>query len=134
MFEGTNANEHRHTHRLPDHITSAAQEVSIIAADADHFNEAVAAIEDIRDMFGLEFPSGSLKSADHNLFEGELGLTFGTRYFTPSHICKNDTGEKLPAEIDPLGILTKAARGKGKFLLENMVLYHQHKAAHSATK
>lgn len=108
--------------------------MSIIAADANQFNEAVAAMEDIRDMFGLEFASGALKSVDQNMFEGELGLTFGTRYFTPSHICKNDTGEKLPAEIDPLGILTKAARGKGKFLLENMVLYHQHKAAHSATK
>lgn len=106
---------------------AVSQEVSIIAADAAQFNDAIVAIEEIHSMFSLEFASGEMRAVDHDSFEGELGLSFGTRYFTPSHVCKNESGEKLSTAIDPLGLLSKAVGGRGKHLQDNMVLYHQHK-------
>lgn len=108
--------------------------MSIIAADGGQFNDAIVAIEDIHSLFGLEFANGALKAIDHDSFEGELGLTFGTRYFTPSHVCKNERPEKLSAAIDPLGILLKAVGGRGKHLHDNKVLYHQHKVNYSSVK
>lgn len=113
---------------------AAIQEVSIIGADPDQFNDAIVAIEDIHGLFGMEFASGALKASDHESFDGELGLTFGTRYFTPSHVCKDEMPEKLSTAIDPLGILMKAAGGRGKHLHDNKVMYHQHKVKYSSAK
>lgn len=106
---------------------SAIQEVSIIAADDEQFSGEIAAMEEIHAMFSLEFPDGALKRTKRDTFEGHQGLTFGTRYFTPSHVCKGETSEILPKTLDPLGILTKAVGGRGKHLHDNMVRYHQYK-------
>lgn len=113
---------------------TATQEVSLIAADPETFNDAIVAIDEIQSMFGLEFASGALRAARNDSFEGELALTFGTRYFTPSHICKNETPEKMSSLVDPLGILVKAVGGRGKHLPDNMVLYHEHKEQAAPSK
>lgn len=120
--------------RVPTQAISATQEVSIIDVEDGKFSDATAAIEDIHTMFELEFASGALRATEYDTYEGESGLTFGTRYFTPSHVCRNDIGERLPLNIDPLGILTKAVGSRGKYLPENMVMYHQHKTTSSTTK
>lgn len=113
---------------------SAIQEVSIIAADDTQFDDAIAAIEEIHAMFSLEFPNGALKHTKRDSFEGQEGLTFGTRYFTPSHVCKGETTENLSKTIDPFGLLTKAVGTKGKHLHDNTVRYHQHNITTEKTK
>lgn len=121
-------------HRIPDPAVSASQDVSIIAADQKQFSDALAAIDEIYTKFGLEYASGALKRNGYESFEGEPGITFGTRYFTPSHVCKNNVSEKLSVAIDPYGILTKAVGGRGKHLQDNMVLYHEHKPEYTPSK
>ncbi|EIM79203.1 uncharacterized protein STEHIDRAFT_163870 [Stereum hirsutum FP-91666 SS1] len=117
----------RTQNQIPEVAMSAMQEISIIAADDETLCNVITAIEDIHALFGLEFPSGALKHTKRESFEGQQGLTFGTRYFTPSHVCKGETSENLPKAIDPFGLLTKAVGGRGKHLQDNMVRYHQHK-------
>lgn len=75
-----------------------------------------------------------LNNAERHAFEGQQGLTFGTRYFTPSHVCKGETSEDLPKSIDPFGLLTKAVGGRGKHLHDNKVRYHQHKITAARSK
>lgn len=98
-------------------------------ADDQQFNDTVAAIQDIHNMFSLEFASGALKGIELESYEGETVLTFGTRYFTPTHVCKSETSERLPKTVDPLGFLAKAVGGGGKYLQDNMVKYHQHRSS-----
>lgn len=120
--------------RIPEPVMAASQEVSIIGADVAKFTECITAVDEIHSKFSLEFASGALKSTNQDSFEGEAGLTFGTRYFTPSHVCKNETAENLTTEVDPHGILLKAVGGRGKHLQDNMVLYHQYRAEDVPTK
>lgn len=103
-------------------------------ADEDQFNNIVAAIEDIHTMFSHEFLSGALKRIEPESYEGETVLTFGTRYFTPTHICKSETSEKLLHTVDPLGILARAVEGRGKYLHNNMVRHHQYTTTNGSRK
>lgn len=85
------------------------------------------AVQEIHSLFAINFAEGALVDMEQNVFEGELALTFGTRFFTPTHVCKNETAEPLGRSIDPFGLLLKAVGNRGKHLHENKVLYYEHK-------
>ena len=78
-------------------------------------------------MFSGHFPEKAMLDLDREMLEGETTLTFGTRYFTPAHVCKNETANQLGQDIDPLGLLSKAIGTRGKHLDDNRVLYHEYK-------
>ena len=78
-------------------------------------------------MFGAHFSENALVELDREVLEGEAALTFGTRYFTPAHVCRNETSIQLGPTIDPLGLLAKAIGTRGKHLDDNRILYHEYK-------
>ena len=83
--------------RIPESVIAAAQEVSLIGADPFEFEESVLAVQEIHAKFGSYFHERALIDLDQDLFEGELGLTFATRFFTPAHVCQAEQGEDLGA-------------------------------------
>ena len=85
-------------------------------------------------MFGAQFSENALLELDKELVEGETALTFGTRYFTPAHVCRNETSIGLGRIIDPLGLLEKAIGARGKHLNDNQVLYYERKDSKARSK
>ena len=114
-------------YRIPKPARSASQDVTIIAADAFDFNEAIIAVREIHGIFGLHLPDKTLIDLEQDVLEGDLGLTFGTRYFTPSTVSTASTSQPLSVTIDPFGHLAKAVGNRGKHLEDNQVLYYKYK-------
>lgn len=97
--------------------------MTLIGADRGLFNDIVVAFHEIQDLFALEFAEGALIRADQQNVDGELGLTFSTRYFTPMHLAKNDIDMSLGLGVDPAGLLRSRVGNKGRHLEANRVDY-----------
>lgn len=94
-----------------------------MGADRGHFNDIVDAFHEIQDLFALEFADGALIKAEQRNIDGQLVLTFGTRFYTPTHLAKNDVDTSLGLGIDPAGLLRDAVGNRGKHLDDNKVDY-----------
>lgn len=118
-----------HHYRIPEQVTSASQDVSIMAANTAHFNDIVIAADEIYEMFAVEFPEGTLIRNDGQTIDGELTLQFGTRYFTQPKVAKGESSLPLDRSIDPFGLLAKAVAYRGKHLGDNKVKYYMRSVA-----
>ena len=107
-------------HSLTKFPSSMGQRIILAGLGLQKFDEALAAISNINDMFEGEVPEGQFQPLETAAFEGFTCLRFANRYLTLG----GDNHQTEPYKIvDPFGILRRAVGHKYNHTEENMVQY-----------
>ena len=91
------------------------------------FGDCVKGMKGIDYMFGMAVKENMYESWKEEKWEGDDVLTFTNRYFSPKVQAEGAEVLDLGAEVDPRGVLLKAAGNGHVHIDENVVKYFRKK-------
>ena len=89
------------------------------------FDEAIASVYQIQDMFRRTAVDGTLEEWTPSAFQKHLSIDIGNRYFTPRQYALQDERIAFSPTIDPHNILSEAMGDQFVHVEENLVEYYE---------
>lgn len=114
------------------------QSVMLTGLSSPLFDEAIAPIYQIQDMFRrravINGSSGIMEEWGPSLFQGHVSIDVGNRYFTPRKFALQDQQIAFNTNIDPHNILSNAMGDQLVHVEENCVEYYEARKESQGTK
>ena len=98
------------------------------------FDEAIASVYEIQDMFRRTVVNGTMEEWAPSLFQDHVSIDVGNRYFTPRKYALQDQQIAFSATIDPDNILSEAMGDQFVHVDENHVEYYEARKENGGTK
>ena len=98
------------------------------------FDEAIASVYEIQDMFRRTVVNGTMEEWAPSLFQDHVSIDVGNRYFTPRKYALQDQQIAFSATIDPDNILSEAMGVQFVHVDENHVEYYEARKENGGTK
>ena len=102
------------------------QSVMLTSLSSAKFNDALASMRAIKDMFRQMVPHGTMDDWAPSSFQGHTTIDISNRYFTPAHRGSQDN-EQVPfsVAVDPDRILSMAMGNEFIHTEDNKVEYYE---------
>lgn len=110
------------------------QSVMLTGLSSPKFDEAIASIYEIQDMFRRTAVEGTLEEWTPSIFQKHLSIDIGNRYFTPRQHALQDQQIAFSPSIDPHNILSEAMGDQFVHVEENLVEYYEAHKKNGGTK
>ena len=101
------------------------QSVMLSGLSSPMFDEAIASIYEIQDMFRRTAVDGTLEEWIPSVFQNHLSIDIGNRYFTPRQYALQDQPIAFSPSVDPHNILSEAMGDQLVHVEENHVEYYE---------
>ena len=103
----------------------ARQSVKLVGMGAKPFDEAEAGLVAIHQKLDGFYQAKALMPWVADSVNEHFTLSFSNQYLTPVHLTQNQPHLDPDPIIDPIGILSRAAKQLGVYLEDNQVLYYE---------
>ena|ERR1700679_1321631 len=110
------------------------QSVMLTGLSSPMFDEAIASVYEIQDMFRRTVVNGTMEEWAPSLFQDHVSIDVGNRYFTPRKYALQDQQIAFSATIDPDNILSEAMGDQFVHVDENHVEYYEARKENGGTK
>lgn len=130
--------DHMHDHTLdrqPNRRLYMRQSVTLTGLSSPLFDDAIASIRAIDDMFRQQVAGGIMELWGLSTFQGYPSIDVGNRYFTPrQHVLQNDRQVSFSPVVDPDHILSMAMGDEFVHTEDNDVEYYEARKDARGTK
>lgn len=110
------------------------QSVMLTGLSSPIFDEAIASIYEIQNMFRRTVVMGTMEEWVPSVFKEHVSIDVGNRYFTPRKYALQDQQIAFSANIDPHNILSEAMGDELVHVEENHVEYYEARKENGGTK
>jgi hypothetical protein len=121
--------------REPNRRIYMRQSVMLTGLSSAKFNDALASMRAIEDMFRQMVPHGTMDDWAPSSFRGHTTIDISNRYFTPAHRASQDDEQVLfSVAVDPDRILSMAMGNEFIHTEDNEVEYYEARKSAQGTK
>ena len=110
------------------------QSVMLTGLSSPIFDEAIASVHAIQDMFRRTTTEGTMEEWTPSVFQEHPSIDVGNRYFTPRQFALGDRQIAFSAVIDPDNILSDAMGDNFVHVEDNHVEYYEARKENGGTK
>ena len=110
------------------------QAVMLTGLSSPMFDEAIASVGAIQDMFRRDAADGTMEEWTPSVFQEHISIDVGNRYYTPRQHALQDRQIAFSASIDPDNILSEAMGDQYIHVEENQVEYYEARKEGGGTK
>ena len=110
------------------------QSVMLTGLSSPKFDENVASIYEIQDMFRRTAINGTMENWAPSLFQEHISIDVGNRYFTARKYALQDQPIAFSPSVDPHNVLSEAMGDQFVHVEENHVEYYEARKENGGTK
>jgi len=110
------------------------QSVMLTGLSSPAFDEAIASVFEIQDMFRRTAVDGTLEEWSPSTFQKHLSIDVGNRYFTPYRHALQDQQIAFSTSVDPHNILSEATDDQFVHVEDNQVEYYEARKENGKTR
>lgn len=110
------------------------QSVMLTGLSSPMFDNAIASVKDIQDMFRRTVVNGGLEEWTPSHFQEHVSIDASNRYFTPRKYALQDQQIAFSTSVDSHNILSEAMGDQFVHLEENRVEYYEARKENGKTK